>query len=203
MWRYNPQTERLLELIAAGTIGRIVLIRAAFSFALEEMRGADDTRFDPALEGGAMMDVGCYCLSACRLIGGEPTRVHAESTIGRSGVDVAMAVTMRLDSGILAHFDCGFITRFRAGLEVVGEDGTLLVDDPWLCRNPAITVRHDEGEERHEVAPANSFRREFDHVSDAIAGHTDLRFGHADAVLQADALAAIYRSAESGAAVSL
>ena len=65
MWRHNPQTAGLLELLGDGAIGDVRLVRACFSFALA---GDADVRLDPALDGGALMDVGCYCVSAARLI---------------------------------------------------------------------------------------------------------------------------------------
>ena len=74
MWRYHPQTERVVALVREGAVGRLRVVRAAFGFTLPE--GADNVRWRPDLEGGALMDVGCYCVSAMRLVcGGEPERV--------------------------------------------------------------------------------------------------------------------------------
>ena len=82
MWRHHPQTARVLALVAEGAIGRLLVVRAAFSIPLEQLRGADDTRFDPALDGGSLMDVGCYCVSAIRLVSGaEPVRASAEHVL--------------------------------------------------------------------------------------------------------------------------
>src|SRR5271165_42941 len=65
MWRHHPQAHRLIELL--GEIGELRLIRASFSFLLER---PGDLRLSSALDGGALMDVGCYCLSASRLLAG-------------------------------------------------------------------------------------------------------------------------------------
>jgi predicted dehydrogenase len=72
MYRHNPQTARLKELVEQGAIGRLRLIRATFSFPLTD---AENIRLDPALDGGGLMDVGCYCVSGSRLLAGEPREV--------------------------------------------------------------------------------------------------------------------------------
>jgi D-xylose 1-dehydrogenase (NADP+, D-xylono-1,5-lactone-forming) len=75
MYRHHPQTERLTELVAQGAVGALHLVRATFSFPLGD---DNDVRLSRALDGGALMDVGCYCVSAARLLAGEPVAVSAE-----------------------------------------------------------------------------------------------------------------------------
>lgn len=204
MWRHNPQTARLVELVRAGTVGRLIAVRAAFAHSLAAIRGPDDTRFDPALDGGAMMDVGCYCLNGIRLISGaEPERVSAEQIVGPSGVDVAFAATMRMGGDVLGQFECGFITPLRDELEVIGEEGSLFVDDPWHARVPAIEVRRPEGGERIETPIVDSYRLQLENVTDAIEGRAPLLVGPDDARAQATAIEALYRSAASGMTVAL
>jgi xylose dehydrogenase (NAD/NADP) len=208
MWQHHPQTITLARLIAQGGIGRIRMIRAAFSFQLAAVHGADDTRFRPELEGGCLMDVGCYCVNAVRFLGGEPERVQAEQVVGPGGVDVCFAAALRLPDDVVAHFDCGFVVPYRDELEVVGEDASLFVDDPWHIHSPGIELRREpEPEkievERIEVEPANSYQLELENVSDAIRGAASLLLGRDDALGQARAIEALYRSAEAGVAVEL
>jgi xylose dehydrogenase (NAD/NADP) len=201
MWRHHPQSGKLAQLVAEGAIGCLRLVRAAFSFQLAAVHGADDARFRPELDGGSLMDVGCYCVNAIRFLGGEPERVQGEQAVGPSGVDVCFAATLRLPDDVLAHFDCGFVLPHRDEVEVVGEDGSLFVDDPWHVRSPGIELRSDDGVERIAVAPANSYRLELENVSDAIRGVAPLLLGRDDAVGQARTLDALYRSAEAAAPV--
>src|SRR5436190_8919232 len=84
MYRHNPQTRRAKQLVDEGAIGELRLIRAAFSFSLYD---EDNIRLSTALEGGALMDVGCYAVSGSRLFGGEPERVYGEAWLGPSGTD--------------------------------------------------------------------------------------------------------------------
>ena len=84
MYRHNPQTKRLTELVAEGVIGELRLVRSTFSYSLYD---EDNIRLRPELEGGALMDVGCYCVSGSRLLGGEPESVYAQAWYGPTGTD--------------------------------------------------------------------------------------------------------------------
>ncbi len=190
MWRHNPQTERLLSLLPE--IGELRLVRASFSFPL--VGRDDDVRWDPALDGGALLDVGCYCVSAARLFGGEPTEVEAMA-VDRGGVDSRFSGLLRFPGDVLATFDCGFDIAERDELELVGSEGALFVDDPWHCHEPVIEVRRGSVE-RVEVPPANSYRLEFEDVSAAIRGRSDgPLLGRDDAVGQARTLEALLEAA--------
>ena len=200
MYRHNPQTARLRELVDGGTIGELKVIRAAFSFSLGD---PENVRLASHLDGGALMDVGCYCVSGSRLLAGEPERVYGEQLVGPSGVDVLFAGTMRFPGDVVAHFDCGFVLSDRDELEVVGTEASLFLDDPWHARTPVIHVRRDDGTESISLAPADSYRLELENLSDAIAGRAEPLLGRADAVGQAKTIDALYRSAAAGGPIVL
>jgi D-xylose 1-dehydrogenase (NADP+, D-xylono-1,5-lactone-forming) len=196
MWRHHPQTARLIELVESGTIGRPRVVRAAFGFSLAEERGTADTRFDPSLDGGALMDVGSYCVNALRLFGSEPERARGEQLVGPSGVDVVFAGTLAFPDDLVGHFDCGFVFPRRAGLEVVGETGTIFVGDPFSIAETGIELRRGNAEpEQIAIEPANHYRLELENVSAAIRGEGQLLLGREDALGQARAIDALYRSA--------
>jgi len=200
MYRHNPQTRRLSELVVEGAIGRLRLVRAAFSFAAHDPA---NIRLSAGLDGGALMDVGCYCVSGARLIAGEPQRVSAEQVLGGDGVDVAFAATMRFNDDVLGHFDAGLALAARDELEVVGEDGSLFLDDPWHCRTPLIELRRDGEVERIEIEAADSYRLEAENLSAAIRGDASPLLGREDAAGQARAIEALYQAADSGNSVRL
>jgi D-xylose 1-dehydrogenase (NADP+, D-xylono-1,5-lactone-forming) len=202
MYRHNPQTRRLRELIAERAVGRVRIVRAAFGFVA---RDPGNVRLSAALDGGALMDVGCYCVSGSRLIAGEPIRVSGEQALGGEGdgVDVAFAGVMRFPDDISAHFDAGLALASRDLLEVVGDEGTLRLTDPWHCRAPGIDVLHRDGDQRIEIEPANSYRLEAENMSAAIRGEAPLLLGRADAIGQANTIEALYRAAEYGEAITL
>jgi xylose dehydrogenase (NAD/NADP) len=200
MWRHHPQTRRVTELIDSGAIGRVRVARAAFAFDLVTERGAADTRFDPALDGGALMDVGCYCISALRLVGGEPERARGEQAVGVSGVDVVFVGALAFADEVLGHFDCGFVVPRRAALEVVGDEANIFVPDPFTPTVPGLEVRRPAVEpEAIPVEPANAYRLELENVSAAIRGEGGLLLGRDDALGQARTIEALYGSAASAA----
>jgi D-xylose 1-dehydrogenase (NADP+, D-xylono-1,5-lactone-forming) len=201
MYRHNPQTSRLRELIDENVIGDVRLIRSTFSYSLYD---EGNIRLRPELEGGALMDVGCYCVSGSRFAAGrEPEAVHGQPWIGPTGTDWVFTGSMRFADDLLAIFDCGTALPERDELEVIGSEGTLFLDDPWHCNVPVIEVRRAGEVERIELEHVSSYRLELENVSDAIDGKTELLLGRSDAVAQARALEALYRSAESGEEVRL
>jgi xylose dehydrogenase (NAD/NADP) len=200
MYRHNPLTLRVQELVAQGAIGRLRLIRAAFSYLALD---GEDVRFSAGLDGGSLMDVGCYCVSAARMLAGEPERVAGEQTLGGDGVDIAFAGTLRFAHDVISHFDAGLVLASRDQLEVVGEDGSLLLDDPWHCRHAVIELRRDGRAELIEIPAIDSYRLELENLSAAIRGTAEPLLGRDDAIGQARTIAALYESAETGRMVTL
>jgi D-xylose 1-dehydrogenase (NADP+, D-xylono-1,5-lactone-forming) len=199
MWRHHPQTARMVDLVQAGAIGRLRLIRAAFSFHFEDPA---DVRLSADLDGGALMDVGCYCVSAARLLAGEPELVCGTQVIGAGGVDVIFSGWMRFAGDVMAHFDSGLILDDRFDLEVVGEQASLFLGNPWHCRTPRIELRRAHASEVIEVPSGNPYGLEADNLAAAIAGEVTPLLGRADAEGQARAIEALYASADSGAPVA-
>ncbi len=194
MWRHHPQTERLAELVRTGAIGDVRLVRATFTFTLVD----DPARVDPALAGGALMDVGCYCVSGSRLLAGEPVEAYARQVLGPTGVDLRLVGTLVFPGDVLAQIDCAYDLPARQGLEVVGSEGRLHVATPWGIDAPGIFLVRGGNSERIDVEPADRYRLQSDNVSRAVRGLEPLLLGHADALGQARTIDALYRSAEAG-----
>jgi D-xylose 1-dehydrogenase (NADP+, D-xylono-1,5-lactone-forming) len=193
MWRHHPQAQRLLGLLEE--IGELRLIRASFSFLLED---AGDVRLQAALDGGALMDVGCYCVSAARLLAGELRAVSAQQVLGGDGVDVRLMGMLQFAGDVLATIDCGFDLAARDELEVTGTRGVLWLDDPWHARSPAIELRPADGPVEHiAVAPLDPYACELEDFAAAVAGERGPNYGREDALAQARAIAALYASAEA------
>jgi predicted dehydrogenase len=200
MYRHHPQTRRLAELVADHAVGELRLVRAAFSFPLP---GPENVRLKSELDGGALMDVGCYCVSGARLLAGEPQSVTAQQTLGGDGVDVGFAATMKCANDVLVHFDAGMSFAARDELEIVGTDGSLFLDDPWHCVNPVIELRRDGGTERIEVERANPYRLEAENLAAAIKNQEPLLLGREDALGQARCIEALYEAAADGRTITL
>jgi D-xylose 1-dehydrogenase (NADP+, D-xylono-1,5-lactone-forming) len=200
MWRHHPQARRLVELLPR--VGELRVVRVQFSFALDSLDPASNIRLAGELEGGALMDVGCYCVSAARLVAGEPVAVTGQQVTGE--VDVRFTGTLSFPGEVLAHFDCGVDTADRAELEVVGSEGALLLRDPFHSNEPVIEVRGVDGSvERVEAVGDNPYAYELRDFAAAVAGERSPLLGRGDAVGQARAIAALYESAAGGARVVL
>ena len=200
MYRHNPQTERLAGLVREGAIGELKVVRSAFSYSLYD---TENIRLRTDVDGGSLMDVGCYCVSGSRLLAGEPESVFGQAYIGPSGTDWVFTGAMRFAGDVHALFDCGTSLSERDELEAIGTEGSLFLDDPWHCHEPVIELRRDGDVERIELDPVDSYRLELENLADAIAGDAPLLLGREDALGQARTIAALFRSADSGVSTEL
>ena len=200
MYRHDPQSAKLVELVREGAIGGLRVVRSAFSYALYD---SENIRLRTDVEGGSLMDVGCYCVSGSRLLAGEPEVVHGQAYIGPSGTDWVFTGVLRFPGDVHALFDCGTCLPERDELEVIGTEGSLFLDDPWHANQPVIEVRRDGDVERIELEPVDSYRLELENLADAIAGDAPLRLGREDALGQARTIEALFRSSESGTSTML
>jgi D-xylose 1-dehydrogenase (NADP+, D-xylono-1,5-lactone-forming) len=193
MWRHLPATRRFTELLPE--IGELRAIRSTFSFVIES---DGDVRLRSDLDGGALMDVGCYATSGSRLIAGvEPVEVFGRQVIGPSGVDVAFSGMLAFPSGVVSEILAGFGFDHRS-LEAIGSRGTLRLADPWH-----VGIGLELNGVEQQVARDDPYRLEVENFSDAILGRGKQLLGRADALGQARAIEAMYRSAESGQPVRL
>jgi xylose dehydrogenase (NAD/NADP) len=201
MYRHHPQTLRVKQLVDGGAIGRLRALRATFSFDLLARSSLEDIRLNAALDGGALMDIGCYCVSYFRLLAGEPERVSGEQVPAETGVDMAFHGILRLPHDVLAHFHCSFALPARQELEAFGEEGSILLRAPWqVGLGGGILLRRGSEVEQVDVEEADSYRLQLDDFAAAIRGESEPLLGRDDAVGQARTIAALYRSAESGQA---
>jgi xylose dehydrogenase (NAD/NADP) len=192
MWRHTPQVRRLLELLPR--IAPVRTIRSTFSYVIDK---ETDVRVAAHLDGGSLMDVGCYCVSGARLVAGEPERVMAEQVLDGNGVERRMTGVLRFPGNVLASFTCGFDSATHETLEVIGQGGRILLPDPWH----STTGRLFLDDEEVRVEATNPYRLELEDMYAAIRGDRAPMLGRADALGQARTIEALYRSADTGAPV--
>jgi len=130
MYRCTPQTHRIREWLEAEVIGEPRLVQATFCFQAKE--DWDNFRNDPAVGGGGLMDVGCYCVSFCRLAFGEvPSEAHYISKPNSKGVDWTASGLLRFSENRSAVFQCGVGIHARNDAVIYGERGRIEVESPW------------------------------------------------------------------------
>ena len=194
MWRHTPQARRFVELLPE--VGALQAIRATFSFRID---GSADVRLQADLDGGSLMDVGCYAVSGARLVAGsEPVRVLGEQTLAPAGVDMTFAGLLRFPGDVIATIGSGF-TSDDASLEAVGDANILVMRSPWQGQARALWL----GDREIPVTPVDPYPLELENMSAAILGEGRPLLGRADALGQARTIAALYESATTGAAVTI
>jgi predicted dehydrogenase len=196
MYRHHPQSKKAAELVGSGAIGELRQLRSLFSFTLTDDA---DVRLVPELDGGALMDLGCYCISMQRLLAGEPELVFGRQRLGGRGVDVGFVGVLQFPGEVFGEFHCGFDLPEGNGLEAIGSKGKLVVPDPVRCRDPHVEV---DGQ-RIDVEDVDRYYLQVENFSAAVRSDAEPLLGRADALGQVRAIEALYRSAASGAAVSL
>jgi D-xylose 1-dehydrogenase (NADP+, D-xylono-1,5-lactone-forming) len=195
MYRHHPQTEQAAHLVEAGAIGELRVVRSAFGFTLG---GAENIRLRADLDGGSLMDVGCYCVNASRLFAGEPQTAIGWQVAGPTGVDLRFNGSLSFSGPVLAHFDCGFDVPDNSLVELVGSRGTLRIPTPFLVTDPAIELVRDGEAERIAIPHANAYQLQFENLSAAIRGGAEPLLGRQDALGQARTIEALYASADRG-----
>ena len=191
MWRFHPQVERALAL--RSELGELRNIGASFSFTLPP---GGDIRWDPALGGGSIYDVGCYTVSAARTFSGlEPLRAVALAEYSLSGVDHRMNALLEFPGGLRASLDCAFSQPFRQQVWLVGETGTLTLEAPFVPGD-APRLLHNSAEVAVEAA--DPYTRMVEHFVRAARGDEALRYPPQEAVQQARVLDALLATGRSG-----
>jgi xylose dehydrogenase (NAD/NADP) len=198
MYRFHPQTERVLELLRQGAVGAPRLIHAAFTFRVSNPA---NIRLQPELGGGALMDVGCYCVNVSRtLFESEPAEVQAYVTWGASGVDEQMVANLRFSDGRLAQFDCALTLSRREAYQVVGTDGQIDVPVAFLPGQSDTTIhlRNAQGETAEIIRGIDEYQLMIEHFGKCVREQATPRYPVSEAAANMRAIEALYRSARNG-----
>jgi predicted dehydrogenase len=199
MYRFHPRTVRVLERVRDGDIGEVRFIRSSFTFRLTR---PGNIRWSPELAGGALMDVGCYCVNVSRtMAGGEPEEVQATANWTARGVDREMAGILRFPGGVLAHFDCALTAERNETYEVAGTDGVLRVPAAFLPGRDDAPIHCERGRERDaiEIVPGvDEYRLMVEHFAECVLQDRPLRYPADEAALNMRTIEALYRSARAG-----
>jgi D-xylose 1-dehydrogenase (NADP+, D-xylono-1,5-lactone-forming) len=171
MYRHHPKTRKLREICESGEIGDPRVVRMKFHFKAADPE--NDIRWDPELAGGALRDVGCYCVSmAAYLAGAAPDSLAATARMSESGIDEQFSATLAYGNDLLAVFDCGMYSPLDVGVEVLGTEGRAVVAMPWYAHLEPLSIEVErEGEAIRIPTPGpNAYRLEIDNVCAAARG---------------------------------
>ncbi|GAB4571211.1 MAG: Gfo/Idh/MocA family oxidoreductase [Anaerolineae bacterium] len=195
MYRFHPQTVRVLEMVREGAIGEIKLIQAAFTFNISGRE--NDIRLKKDLAGGALMDVGCYCVNVMRLMTGEePDYWQAFARTGQE-VDETLAGLLGFPSGVVGHFDCGLRATLANAYEIRGTRGRILVDPAFIPapdQETTIHYYHDGAYEAITIPAVDQYQLMVEDFADALLNNRPPRYAPQDAVHNMAAIDQLYAS---------
>lgn len=130
LWtRFLPTTLQLLSLIESGRLGRILSVKADFGFPAKY--DPEGRLFNPALGGGALLDIGIYPVFLALLLLGEPQTIKAMAQFAPTGVDVDTGVLLQYADGRMAHLHCSLLARTKTEAFIYGERGTVHIHSRW------------------------------------------------------------------------
>lgn len=186
MYRHHPRYERIKDIISSGEIGDIRGIHGAFTFS--NPGDSKNVRYVREWGGGSAYDVGCYPLSAARmLLGREPEAVttHAFFSPEHDDVDMMMSGLVEFSGNVALTFDCGMWAGFRNTLEIVGAHGRIEVPSAFVTptEESGNFIVHVKNERREEKVPfLNQYALQADDMAYAAWGEKAPRFPASDAI---------------------
>jgi predicted dehydrogenase len=201
MYRYHPRIIAAADMIRGGEIGTLRTIDSGFTFFLSNQ---DDIRLKFEEGGGAVMDVGCYCINISRLMAGrEPVAVQAKAIWASTGVDEQLVGLLDFDDGLYAHFDCAFNQAKRQQCILAGSKGYFMLPEtfnPGEKRTVIQAVHDGETTVVHTYDGANPYQLIAEDCMRAIAGEEPL-YPLSDSISNMRVIQALLESAKANGKV--
>ncbi len=200
MYRHHAQTLKVKEIVDSGVLGKIQLIKGAFTFTLTR---AGNFRNFKDMGGGSIWDVGCYPISYARtIVGAEPVEVFGWQVQGQDGSDESFIGQMKFKDEIYMQFDCGFKSPSRSFIEIIGTEAALNIPNPFKPRlkNEIHLNRNDETQ-KIKISGSELYLGEVEDMCDAILHGKAPRVTLADSRENITVILALLESAKSGKVV--
>jgi xylose dehydrogenase (NAD/NADP) len=200
MYRHHPQSQQVKLLVDEGQIGKLQLIRGSFTFPIGNQ---EDIRLFSKLGGGSIWDVGCYPISYARfLVSAEPELVFGWQICNQDGIDLQFVGQMRFPNGVMAQFDSSFQTPFRTQMEIVGEQGSLEIANPFKPGWSNVLRLTRDGETKEISVPGEElYSGEVEDMADAILYGREPRISLDDSRGNVATIQALLESASQGGPV--
>ncbi len=195
MYRHHPLTLAVKQKVEEGAIGEVRYARSTFSTGLTDRK---NWRLRGDLGGGAVMDLGCYCINIIRyLVGREPQSVWATGKFEAiNNVWETLIGTLDFGDGVTGQFDCSFGWTWRESYEVTGTEGTLSVQSAW--GNSDSEAHFTVNGETFTVNGVNPYAAEILDLCQAIETGAPTRLPLTDALGNMHTIDALHESAHTG-----
>ena len=160
MWtRFFPLMEKVRRLVSTGALGEVRMLNVDFGFRADPDPAS--RLFAPELGGGALLDVGVYCVSFASMVLGRPSGSVGISHLGDTGVDEQASVILEHQGGRLANLSVGIRTTTPQEATIMGTDAYVRIHHPWWRPNSMTVSRPGEADETIEApVTGNGFNYE-------------------------------------------
>jgi predicted dehydrogenase len=210
MYRFHPQNIHAQKLVKDGAIGDVREVRAHLSVDIMA-DAAGNVRFDKALGGGSLLDMGCYAVSAARRFLGEPVAAQASFDVdAKSGVDLAASAILEFSGGRSGLVSCSFKAGGQGFYQVIGTEGAIDVPRAFIpgmgsrVAEGLVIVSDPDGRRSEKTfQPANHYRLMAEAFAEAVLSGKPVPYPPEDAVDNMRALDAIAESARAGRRVEI
>ncbi len=198
MYRFHPRMQQIAGLVEQGALGHLLLARASFTFRLTR---SEDYRFDPAMGGGALLDVGVYGVNLARwMFRAEPESVYAYAVYGETGIDLTTVGVLRFPGGRIATIEASFATAHQQAISLIGTAGTVeIAHDTFTAGSDPTQFVWRGAEERTSelvtVAPADHYQLMVEHFAAAVLGTGALAYPPEDSICTMRVVDALARAA--------
>ncbi|WP_027416742.1 Gfo/Idh/MocA family protein [Aneurinibacillus terranovensis] len=191
-FRCHPQWHRLREILDSGHIGDVRNVQARFSIFVDDK---NDIRLSPLMGGGALYDIGSYCVNGIRFImGDEPVQVRGISQFASdSVVDLSTSAVLKFPGGRIAQFDCSLESVYNQSVEITGTKGIIKIH--WPFRHPRLIIQKDGKEESGVFEfQLDEYTEQVEHFGDCILSGQSLWYGPEESLANMKVIDAIYQS---------
>jgi len=177
MYRFHPRMIHFKQMLASGELGDIRFLHAAFSFPFNV---PGNYRAYGQFGGGALLDVGSYCVNAARwLIGSEPDSIQSVTSYSQKLVDFSTSAILRFGEDVSAHIQCSFAAAEHQVIEVVGTSGAVIAPlsfTAWSDDRTVLMIQHGSVFEQREFAPADPYQLMVAHFTECLLHGTSLLY---------------------------
>ena len=201
-YRAHPHMGKVKEIVNSGKLGKIKMVHGSFTFVMTDQ---GDIRWDPALGGGALWDIGCYPLSFARtILGTEPQEVFGWQVTSPSGIDEVFSGQLRFPGEIYFQLDCSFKIPEHVFMEIVGDEGTLNIPQPFntAARKNLYLTRNGKTSTIVVKGP-DPYLAEVENFADAVLLGTPPATSLSDSRHNTAAILALLESAKTGKPITL
>jgi xylose dehydrogenase (NAD/NADP) len=176
MYRFHPRMQALKSMLDAGEAGELRFLHSAFSFPFN---APGNYRAFPKYGGGALLDVGCYCINAVRwLSGSEPISAQAVISYSLNGIDTSASAILHFEH-CTAHIQCSFEAAEYQVIEVVGSRAAItapLAFTAWRDDAVSLYIQYGGNFKKIDFAPCDPYRLMVEHFTDCVLDRAALLY---------------------------